>query len=147
MLDASESAGELLIGVHVPGRTDWETVLSTGVSLISAPADAGLVGWAPQVADMLEQGGWVAWGAVPVDQPLGTGEELPVAAPGGHLGCHGGASGVDPLLLRQRSMMSPVDGLGHFGVSQAERVIALADVAVVTGAPPVASAPASRSGA
>ena len=124
-LDTSASAGELLIGVHVPGRTDWETVLGTGVSMISAPADAGLVGWGPQVADLLERGGWVAWGAVPVDQPLGTTEELLWRRLTG-VWAELGAVGVDPMLLRVRSMVSPADGLGHFGASQARRVIDLA---------------------
>jgi hypothetical protein len=125
VLDTSPSAtGGLVIGVHVPGRTDWETVIGSGGSMISAPADGGLVGWAPQLADLLEQGGWIAWGAVPVDQPLGTSEELlwrRLAAVWGDMG----AVGVDPMLLRLRSMVSPADGLGHFGLSQAERVIDL----------------------
>jgi hypothetical protein len=124
VLDRSPAAGELLIGIHVPGRTDWETILASGVSLISAPADAGLVGWATQLGSMLERGGWIAWGAVPVDQPLGTGEELlwrRLAAVWGDLA----AAGVDPMLVRVRSMVSPADGLGHFGVSQAERVVDL----------------------
>ena len=124
-LDRSPAAGELLlIGVHVPGRTDWETILASGVSLVSAPADAGLVGWADRLGVMLEAGGWIAWGAVPVDQPLGTSEELlwrRLAAVWGDLA----AVGVDPMLIRLRSMVSPADGLGHFGESQAERVIDL----------------------
>jgi hypothetical protein len=124
VVDRSAAAGELLIGIHVPGRTDWETILASGVSLVSAPADAGLVGWAHQLGAMLEQGGWIAWGAVPVDQPLGTSEELlwrRLAAVWGDLA----AVGVDPMLIRLRSMVSPADGLGHFGESQAERVIDL----------------------
>ena len=124
VLDRSPSAGELIIGIHVPGRTDWETILASGVSLVSAPADAGLVGWAEQLGSMLERGGWIAWGCVPVDQPLGTSEELlwrRLAALWGEMG----AVGVDPMLLRLRSMVSPADGLGHFGVSQAGLVIDL----------------------
>ncbi len=123
-LDRSPAARELLIGVHVPGHTDWETVIASRVSLISAPADGGLVGWAPQLEDLLERGGWIAWGAVPVDQPLGTGEELlwrRLAAVWGDLG----AAGVDPMRVRLRAMVSPADGLGHFGRSQAERVMDL----------------------
>ena len=75
-LDQHPDAGDLLIGVHVPGRTNWEAILATGVSVISTPADTGAVGWAPQLADFLDRGGRIAWGAVPVDQPLGTSEEL-----------------------------------------------------------------------
>ena len=34
---------------------------------------------------------------------------------------------MDPLVVRQRSLVSAVDGLGHFGASQAERVLELVD--------------------
>ena len=125
-LDAHPDAGDLLIGVHVPGRTNWEAILSTGVSVISAPADAGVVGWSSQLADFLDRGGRIAWGAVPVDQPLGTSEELlwrRLSA----LWCELVGAGMDPLLLRSRSLISPVDGLGHFGLTQAERLYELVD--------------------
>ncbi len=125
-LDEHPGAGDLLIGVHVPGRTNWEAVLATGVSVISTPAEAGVVGWAPQLADFLDRGGRIAWGAVPVDQPLGTSEELlwrRLSA----LWCELVGAGMDPLLLRSRSLISPVDGLAHFGPTQAERLLDLVD--------------------
>lgn len=125
-LDAHRDEGPLLIGVHVPGRTDWATVISSGVSLISAPADGGMVGWAAELADFLGRGGRVAWGAVPVDQPLGTSEELlwrRLSA----TWCELVGEGLDPLELRNRSLISPVDGLGHFGPTQAARVLGLVD--------------------
>ncbi len=125
-LDEHPDAGDLLIGVHVPGRTNWEAILATGVSVISAPADAGAVGWAPQLTDFLDRGGRIVWGAVPVDQPLGTSEELlwrRLSA----LWCELVGAGMDPLLLRSRSLISPVDGLGHFGRTQAERLLDLVD--------------------
>ncbi len=126
VLDEHPAAGDLLIGVHVPGRTNWEAILATGVSVVSVPADAGVVGWAAQLGDFLERGGRIAWGAVPVDQPLGTSEELlwrRLSA----LWCELVGAGMDPLLLRSRSLISPVDGLGHFGLTQAERLLDLVD--------------------
>ena len=125
-LDRHPRAGELMIGVHVPGQTDWETIIASGVSVISAPAEPGLVGWAGELSSFLDRGGRVVWGAVPVDQPLGTGEELlwrRLSA----VWCELVGEGVDPLVLRSRSMIGPVDGLGHFGVTQAERVLDLVD--------------------
>ncbi len=125
-LDAAGLTEELLIGVHVPGRTDWSTIISSGVSVISAPAEPGLVGSAAAIATFLHDGGRVVWGAVPVDQPLGTGEELlwrRLSA----LWCDLVGEGLDPLLLRSSSLIGPVDGLGHFGVSQSERVLGLVD--------------------
>ncbi len=125
-LDRRNGRGRLLIGAHVPGRTDWGAIISSGVSLISTPADGGMLGWAEVLADFLERGGRVAWGAVPVDQPLGTGEELlwrRLTA----TWCELVGEGVDPLLLRTRSFIGPADGLAHFGVTQAERVLGLVD--------------------
>ncbi|CAN5596896.1 hypothetical protein BH10ACT3_BH10ACT3_04960 [soil metagenome] len=125
-LDVHPLARQLLIGVHVPGRTDWESIVSSRVSLISAPADAGVLGWSESFAQFLDDGGRIAWGAVPVDQPLGTGEELlwrRLSA----IWCQLVAEGLDPMLLRSRSLTSPVDGLGHFGPSQAARVLGLVD--------------------
>ncbi|HLU42332.1 MAG TPA: hypothetical protein VKZ55_08050 [Microthrixaceae bacterium] len=118
-LDQHPDAGRLLIGVHVPGRTDWPTILASGASLVSTPADANVVGWVAELADFLERGGRVAWGAVPVDQPLGTSEERLWRRLSGAW-CELVAEGVDPLLLRRASLVSPVDGLGHFGPTQAE---------------------------
>jgi hypothetical protein len=124
-LDRSPAArAGLIIGVHVPGRTDWAAVLASGVSMVSAPADAHLAGWARELSGFLDAGGWVAWGAVPVDQPLGSSEERlwrRLSRVWGELS----AAGVDPMLLRVRSMVSPADGLGHFGVPQACRVLDL----------------------
>ena len=34
-------------------------------------------------------------------------------------------AGLDPLLLRERSIITPAAGMGSFGLSQAERVIRL----------------------
>ena len=125
-LDLSPCAGELIIGVHVPGRTDWATIVSSGISLISTPADSGLVGWSSLVTQHLERGGWIAWGAVPVDQPLGTTEEL-LWRRLATTWCDLASAGVDPMLVRLRSMVGPADGLAHFGLSQAERVVELVD--------------------
>jgi hypothetical protein len=125
-LDAHDRAGDLLIGAHVPGRTDWETVIASGVSVVSAPAASGLVGWAPTLAGFLDRGGRVAWGSVPVDQPLCTSEELlwrRLSA----VWCELVGEGLDPLVLRTRSLVSPVDGLGHFGQAQAALAVGLVE--------------------
>ncbi len=125
-LDQHRDAGDLLIGVHVPGRTDWATIMASGISVVSAPADQGLLGWADELGDFLQRGGRVVWGAVPVDQPLGTSEELlwrRLSA----IWCELVGAGMDPLSLRSRSMVGPVDGLAHFGATQAERVLDLVD--------------------
>ena len=125
-LDRHRRAGRLLIGAHVPGRTDWDVVISSGVSILSLPVAPGLGGWAASLGGFLDRGGRIAWGAVPVDQPLGTSEELlwrRLSA----LWCELVGEGLDPLVLRSRSLVSPVDGLGHFGVPQAELALGLVE--------------------
>ena len=125
-LDRHRRAGRLLIGAHVPGRTDWDVVIASGVSIVSLPAASGLCGWASSLGDFLDRGGRIAWGVVPVDQPLGTSEELlwrRLSA----LWCELVGEGLDPLVLRSRSLVSPADGLGHFGVPQAELALELVE--------------------
>lgn len=125
-LDAHEGAGRLLIGVHVPGRTDWPTLISTGVSLLSVPVIENLVGAAAELSGFLDAGGIVAWGAVPVDEPLGRTDELLWRRLGG-LWCSLVGAGVDPFLLRAQSMISTSGGLAHFGIPQALNAFALLD--------------------
>ncbi len=125
-LDRYPGRGDLLIGVHVAGRTDWPSIISSGVSLISVPADDALVSAAPALNAFLDAGGSIAWGAVPVDQPLGTGGEVFWRRLGG-VWCSLVGEGLDPFQLRACSLLGPSDGLGHFGVSQVVRAMGLVD--------------------
>ena len=125
-LDTRHTHGPMLIGAHVPGRTDWATVIASGVSLISVPVGGNLEGAARHLQSFLQAGGAVAWGAVPVDEPLGTTEEL-LWRRLGAFWCSLVGAGVDPFLLRAQSFVSPSGGLGHFGVSQATNAFALVD--------------------
>lgn len=125
-LDAADDrSGRLLIGIHVPGATDWSILLASGVSVASMPADPRLSGWAEVIDDFLDRGGRIIWGAVPVDAPLGDNDDLlwrRLRSTWDSLI----DAGVDPQLLRARSLVSPADGLGHFGVTQAEHALSLA---------------------
>ncbi|MGI9578441.1 MAG: hypothetical protein ACR2OH_09600 [Microthrixaceae bacterium] len=125
-IDVAAGASPVLIGIHVPGRSDWRTIISSGVSLVSMPADASVAGYAEWVQALLDNGGWIAWGAVPVDRPLGSSAEL--------LWRHLVATwrdleiaGVDGELLRQRSMVSPSDDLARFDMSQITMMVDLVD--------------------
>ncbi|MCP4434032.1 MAG: hypothetical protein GY812_00840 [Actinomycetia bacterium] len=125
-IDHAAGATPVLIGIHVPGRSDWRTIISSGVSLVSMPADSSVAGWSRWIQALLDNGGWIAWGAVPVDRPLGTSEELlwrQLLATWRDLE----AAGVDGRLLRERSMVSPADGLGGFGMAQVGGMLELVD--------------------
>jgi hypothetical protein len=78
------------------------------------------------VGDFLDDGGWLAWGAVPVDGPVGPAvdplwrrlvDEFRELA----------AGGCDPTLLRANALVTPVCGLAHHGITQAEQVFGLAN--------------------
>lgn len=117
-LAALESAGATT-GVHCCGLTDWRLVSHAGPTLLALPAEAAVVlGGAGALAAHLERGGWIAWGAVPTDQPVGADADRlwrQLSALWGdlvRLGC-------DPALLRTQSLVTPACGLAGHGVSQA----------------------------
>jgi hypothetical protein len=117
-------SSEAMIGVQVNGRADWALLLRTGIGVLGAPITARLETAATELSRFLEAGGIVAWGAVPVDEPLGSGVERlwrRLSALWADLA----RAGLDPLLLRERSIITPSAGLGNFGLTQAERVMKL----------------------
>ena len=112
------------IGLHVPGRTDWDMLISSGVSLISLPADPEAAVWSSSIGRLIAAGGSIAWGAVPVDRPLGTSTELlwkRLAACWAALS----SEGIDPMELRLHSLVSAADGLAHFDAAGAGRIVDL----------------------
>lgn len=123
---AMAAAGpDLAVGVHCCGPTDWAAVLATGPDLISAPVDAGLTEEGSGLAEYLRRGGWVAWGVVPTNRPLGDDAEgltrrLLSAW------CEAGRQGCDAFRVWRQAMVTPDCGLAGFGPSQAERALRLA---------------------
>ncbi|HEY4377770.1 MAG TPA: hypothetical protein VGM93_11455, partial [Acidimicrobiales bacterium] len=89
---------------------DWRVVLQAGPQVLSVPVGAGLTAAAGALATFLERGGWIAWGAVPTDRPIG---EQPSRL-WRHLSgqwCELVQAGCDPLLLRRQALITPVCGL------------------------------------
>jgi hypothetical protein len=114
------------LGVQVGGRADWAMLLATGIGALAAPITAQLQTASAEIGRFLESGGLMAWGAVPVDEPLGQSIER-LWRRLSDLWCELARRGVDPLLLRERSIITPAAGLEHFRSSQAARIVALAD--------------------
>ena len=111
-------------GLHCCGMTDWQVPLQAGPAILSVPVDERLVEEAGALASFLEGGGWVAWGAVPTDRPIGDDPDIPWRRLT-KLWCELARAGCDPALLRQQSLITPVCGLAGHGVSQAEWVLRL----------------------
>ena len=117
--------GHAIAGLHCCGRADWQAILQAGPQILSLPVDAGARDHAGAFAGFLERGGWIAWGAVPTDRPLGDGADIlwrrlmgewDVLIDGG----------CDPLLLLQQGMVTPACGLAGLDPPQADRVLELA---------------------
>ncbi len=113
------------VGVQVNGRADWSMLLRTDITALAAPITAQLETAAVEIGRFLERGGLVAWGAVPVDEPLGSSPERlwrRLSA----VWCELTRLGADPMLLRERSIITPSGGMAAFTAPQAERVVELA---------------------
>lgn len=109
------------VGVHCCARTDWASVLAAGPQLLSLPATRDLESVGGYLHRFLEHGGWIAWGAVVTDGPIGV-----TAGRSWHqlssLWCDLVQQGADPVLLRRQSLVTPHCGLGMHTPAVAERV-------------------------
>jgi hypothetical protein len=111
-----------MTALHCCGPADWRLLLQAGPQILSTPLDMGLDQAPGAVADFLERGGWVAWGAVPTGRPIGSTVErlwrqLSV------LWCDLVNGGCEPGRLRTQAMITPACGLAHHGITQAEQVM------------------------
>ena len=111
-------------GLHCCGAADWGAVLHAGPQILSAPIDMGLERSAGSVATFLDQGGWMAWGAVPTDGPIGTTADR-LWRQLSELWCELVRGGCDPVRLRSQALITPACGLALHGESQAARVLTL----------------------
>ena len=113
-----------ITGLHCCGPTDWKLLIHAGPRILSAPLGLGLDSAGETLGRFLDDGGWVAWGAVPTDEPIGsTPGRLWRQLSAGW--CEMVQAGCDPVLLRTQSLVTPACGLATHGVSQAERVVSL----------------------
>lgn len=112
-----------ITGLHCCGRADWKLLLAAGAHMLSLPIDVGIEQAAGSLAQFLERGGWVAWGAVPTDGPIGTTVDR-LWRQLSTLWCDlVGAGGCDPVKLRTQALITPACGLFRHGVTQAEQVL------------------------
>ncbi|MEX2627436.1 MAG: hypothetical protein WD225_11175 [Ilumatobacteraceae bacterium] len=109
------------VGVHCCARADWVSVLAAGPQVLSLPATGDLVSVGGYLQRFLDHGGWIAWGAVATDGPIGV-----TAGRAWHhlseLWCELVQGGADPTLLRRQSLLTPHCGLGNHTPVVAERV-------------------------
>jgi hypothetical protein len=112
------------VGVHCCAEVDIASLLAAGPDVLAIPVDAQLVNVAGYLVRFLEGGGRIAWGAVSTDGPIPTGSERPWRQLS-DLWCELVKRGCDPVLLRQRSLVTPHCGLGLHTPAIADRVCRL----------------------
>lgn len=117
--------GRALSGVHCCGPTDWRLVLQAGPDLVSLPVGAGVTPYAATLGGFLERGGWVAWGAVATNEPLGEHPSRSWRQLSSQW-CELVQNGCDPVLLRRQALVTPACGLALHDVAQAEHVFDVA---------------------
>lgn len=116
--------GRALGGVHCCGHTDWRLLLQAGPGLLSLPVGAEVTGSAGALGTFLERGGWIAWGAVATDGPLGESPSRSWRRLSSEW-CELVQAGCDPVLLRRQALISPVCGLALHDEAQADHVFAI----------------------
>lgn len=112
-------------GVHVCTGGDIRVACEAGPMVVAVDAGDDLTDAALPLSRHLEGGGWIAWGAVPTNRPIGESPE-PLWRRLVEQWCELTRRGCDPFALRARALLSPACGLATHGVSQAERALRLA---------------------
>jgi hypothetical protein len=116
--------GGAIAGLHCCGRADWPVVLQAGPQMLSLPVDAGAADHPGAFADYLDRGGWLAWGAVPTDRPLGETAEIlwrRLVAEWDALA----EAGCEPRRLVEQALITPACGLVGLDIAQAAHVLDL----------------------
>ena len=112
-------------GVHCCAPADWASILSAGPRVLSLPSTRDVAASAGYLHRFLDDGGWIAWGAVATDGPIGV-----TAGRAWHqlsgLWCELVQTGIDPVVLRRQSLVTPQCGLGLHNPAVAERLCRMA---------------------
>jgi len=116
--------GGAIAGLHCCGRADWPVVLQAGPQMLSLPVDAGATDHPGAFADFLDRGGWLAWGAVPTDRPLGETAEILWRRLVGEWDALAEA-GCEPRRLVEQALITPACGLVGLDIAQAAHVLDL----------------------
>lgn len=125
ILSGALASVDCMVGVHVCGAGSLPVALAAGPDVLGVEVHPRVLDHAAGLARFLDEGSFVAWGAVPTDRPIGE----QVAAPWKavlELWCELARRGCDPVRVRQQALVTPACGLALHGVTQAERALRLA---------------------
>jgi len=125
LLSAALAAPHCTTGVHVCGAGDVRLALDAGPDIVAIDVAAVQLDDAFAISRFLDGDGWVAWGAVPTDRPVGE-SAAPLWKALVDVWCELTKRGCDPLRLRNQALVTPACGLAGHGPSQAEHAMLLA---------------------
>jgi hypothetical protein len=125
LLSGALAASTFTTGVHVCGDGDLRIAFEAGPQVLGVPVSDALIADADVLSRHLDADGWIAWGAVPTDKPIGESADALWRRLAG-VWCELTRRGCDPLRLRTRGIITPACGLAGHGLSQAERALRLA---------------------
>lgn len=111
-----------ITGLHCCGEADWRLALETGPQILSVPLTPSLTDHAGALGVHLDQGGWIAWGAVPTHQPIGENPDRLWRALS-ETWCELVQRGCDGLRLREQALVTPACGLALHDTVQAENIL------------------------
>jgi len=126
--DIARSVGPVRVGVHICGNTDWGVIASTRLDVINFDAFGYLdhfLLYPAQIARFLDQGGWLAWGIVPTLEFTGQEKTGDLAAKLRSGWKQLAGRGLDPDLIRTRSLLTPACGVGGLTEENARAVFNL----------------------
>ena len=125
VLSGALAAAGCVTGVHVCGDGDLALALEAGPQVVGVEVREELVLDTVPIARFLDGDGWIAWGAVRTDRPVGESAD-PHWRRLATVWCELTRRGCDPVPLRTRGMITPACGLAGYGASQAERLLGIA---------------------
>ena len=125
VLSGALAAVECATGVHVCGDGDLGLALEAGPQILGVEVGPELVRDTVALARFLDGDGWIAWGAVPTDRPVGESAD-PHWRALTRVWCELTRRGCDAVPLRTRGIITPACGLAGYGATQAERVLGIA---------------------
>jgi hypothetical protein len=115
---------QAMTGVHCCSEGDLAAIAAAGPAILSLPADPALIEVGGHLCSFLDAGGWIAWGAVPTDRPVGAGADRhwrELSA----LWCSLVQAGCDAGRLRNQAIVTPACGLALHDDTQAASVLRL----------------------
>lgn len=101
---------DAIVGLHSCAGVSPAPLVAAGPQILSIPAVDVSSEDASVLAHFVNSGGWVAWGVVPTDGPIGTTSDRwwkKLST----LWCSLTEAGCDPLRLRRQALVTPVCGL------------------------------------